>query len=471
MTVVLVTVAGPSGRRDLVVPADVPIGDLLGPVAAAVPGGERGEPGMARPARWRLELLGGDPLPHERSLTTCGVGDGATLTLTLDPPPATTQPPLAGSTTGASHGAPAPTRQAPGDRWGATPPASRGSGPLGSGGAATPLGSGGAATPTVSGGAATPPVSRDGAAGGWSPVGRWRRPRSRDQGDELLEAAIAAPRLRRCAVVGVVSAVAGLGRTTVAALLASVLAATREGLTVAVDAHPGPGSLTDRLAPDLDVPVRDLLGLLDHPMLTTGELMACLGGRASRGSGARSASGSGLRSASPALVAGGGGSGVPDRRAWTLLVQGLARHADALVVDCGPGLGGPGARAAVAAADQLVLVTEPQPSPESRRVAGALVDLGHAVVVAAGPASAGGFGSGSASGFGSRSMSPAMLARLLPGIRGAVPLPRLPPAAPPREWGEVPPWWRRPARQLAYLLAADWPALGMVSAPPRLQRG
>ena len=487
MTVVLVTVAGPSGRRDLVVPADVPVGDLLGPVAAAVPGGERGEPGMARPERWRLELLGGDPLPPERSLTTCGVGDGATLTLTLDPPPATTQPPLAGSTTGASHGVPVPTRQAPGDRWGATPPgsrgstppASRGSGPLGSGGAATPSVSGGAATPPVSGGAATPTASRDGAAGGWSPVGRWRRPRSRDQGDELLEAAIAAPRLRRCAVVGVVSAVAGLGRTTVAALLASVLAATREGLTVAVDAHPGPGSLTDRLAPDLDVPVRDLLGLLDHPMLTTGELMACLGGRASRGSGSRSAS--------PALVAGGGGSGAPDRRAWTLLVQGLARHADALVVDCGPGLGGAGARAAVAAADQLVLVTEPQPSPESRRVAGALVDLGHAVVVAAGPASAGGLGSGSASGFGSRSasgfgsrsasgfgsrsVSPAMLARLLPGIRGAVPLPRLPPAAPPREWAEVPPWCRRPARQLAYLLAADWPALGMVSAPPRLQRG
>src|SRR6266508_2614104 len=157
MTVVLVTVAGPSGRRDLVVPADVPVGDLLGPVAAAVPGGERGEPGMARPERWRLELLGGDPLPPERSLTTCGVGDGATLTLTLDPPPATTQPPLAGSTTGASHGAPAPTRQAPGDRWSATPLGSGGAAtPLGSGGAATPLGSGGAATPLGSGGAATP---------------------------------------------------------------------------------------------------------------------------------------------------------------------------------------------------------------------------------------------------------------------------------------------------------------------------
>jgi len=426
MTVVLVTVAGLCGRRDLVVPADVPVGELLGPVAAAA---ADGRPGTAGQARWRLGLLGGDPLPPERSLTTCGVGDGAILTLTLDPPPATAQPPLTIAQT--------PRFADPG--------------------------------------AADPPASRRGAGGGRSPVGRWGRgPRSRDQGDELLEAAIAAPRLGRCAVVGVVSAAAGTGRATVAALLASVLAATRHGLTVAVDVHPGPGSLTDRLAPDLDVPAGDLLGLLDHPALTTGELMACLVGRASRGSG--------LRSASPALVAGVGGSRAPGRRAWTLLVQGLARHADLLVLDCGAGLGGLGARAAVAAADQLVLVTEPEPSPESRRVAGALADLGHAVVVAAGPSSAGasGFGSRSASGSGLRSVSgsglrsasgsglrsasPAVLARLLPGVRGVVPLPHLPAAVPPRDWAEVPPWWRHPARQLAYLLAADWPALGMTVA-------
>ena len=422
MTVVLVTVAGPSGRRDLVVPADVPVGDLLGPVAAALPGGDAvavdRQPGMAGQARWRLGPLGGDPLPPERSLATCGIGDGATLTLTLDPPPATVRLPLAGPTPGASGGGAA---LVPG---GATPLAPRGA--------------------TL--------ASRGGVAGGWSLVRRWGRgSRARDQGDELLEAAVAALRLRRCAVVGVVSAGAGMGRTTVTALLASVLAATREGLTVVVDAHPGPGSLTDRLAPGHDVPAGDLLGLLDHPALTSGELLACLAGRRPGGAGSRSASGSGSRSASPA-VAGVGGSPAADRRAWTLLVQGLARHANALVLDCGPGLGDPGARAAVATADQLVLVTEPAPSPGSRRVAGALADLGHAVVVVV------------AGGSGSRSASPAALARLLPGVRGVVPLPPPPPAVPPREWAEVPPWWRRPARQLASLLAADWPALGMTAA-------
>ncbi|HEV8167255.1 MAG TPA: hypothetical protein VGR74_22900, partial [Actinomycetota bacterium] len=154
------------------------------------------------------------------------------------------------------------------------------------------------------------------------------------------------------------------------------------------------------------------------------------------------------RPAGPAVV-GVGGSRAPGRRAWRLLVEGLARRADALVLDCGPGLADPGARAALATADQLVLVTEPAPSPGSRRVAGALTDLGHAVVVVAAGTGSGGAGQ-------------AELARLLPGVRGVVPLP--PPAAtPPREWAEVPPWWRRPALELASLLAADWPALGVAA--------
>ena len=99
--------------------------------------------------------------------------------------------------------------------------------------------------------------------------------------------------------------------------------------------------------------------------------------------------------------------------------------------------------------DQLVLVTEPEPSPASRRLAGTLVELGHAVVAVAAAASA----------------------RLLPGVRGVVPLPPPPagvvaadPVAAPRRWEEVPPWWRGHAHQLAELLAADWRALGIATA-------
>jgi WXG100 protein secretion system (Wss), protein YukD len=390
MTVVLVTVAGLSARRDLAVPAEVPVGDLLGPVAAALAGDDPavpapgGQPDAAGRAGWRLASLGGDALPPERSLAAGGIGDGATLTLTLDSPVDALQPPpLAGSVPGAPGGAPP------------------------------------------------------------DPV------------------AAAAPRPRRCAVVGVVSAVDGVGRTTVAALLASVLAATRDGLTVAVDTGWTPDSRTERLAPDDGVSAGDLLGLLDHPALTSDELAACLAGR---GAGPALVAAGAAPSRSPAPAGGGPVAAPLDRRAWTLLVHGLARHVGALVLDCGPGLGGPGARAVLAIADQVVLVTEPVPSAESRRVAGALVDLGHAVVVAAGAAAArtpprrvgprrGRVGSGSAG-----------PARLLPGVRGVVSLPPPPPVAPPRGWAEVPPRWRPPARELAFLLAADWPALGVAPA-------
>lgn len=416
MAVLLVTVAGPGGHRDLAVPAGLPVGDLLAPVAAALaephqpppPGGTTAAPGA-----WRLWTAGGDLLPVERSLAACGVGDGARLVLGPQPP--------------SDAGPPART------------------------------------------------------AGG--------------------------PRLPRGVVVGVVSAAAGVGRTTVAALLASALATTRAGLTVAVDAHPGPGSL-NRLAHH-HATAGDLLALLEHPALTTGELVAVLAPRgrrpalvaaaaAARGPTAPPAGGG--HGDAPAPFAGGGQGHAPaplDRRALTRLVHGLAAHAGALVLDCGPGLDDPGARVALATADQLVLVAEPEPSLDSRRVAGALADLGHAVVaVTASPSGAGTgpprpggsgwrvgggtfgpwlggtFGRWLGRGAGSWGAGPA--ARLLPGVRGVVALPPRPggvvAADPPLAaggWDEVPPWWRRPARQLADLLAVDWPALGIATADPK----
>jgi WXG100 protein secretion system (Wss), protein YukD len=428
MAVLLVTVAGPDGRRDLVVPAEVPVGDLAAPIAAALAEPHRAAPARdgTEPAGWRLGTTDGDLLPAERSLAACGIGDGATLVLSVDPQ----------------------------QDAGSSPPSLAGS----------------------------------------------------------------PQRLRRCAVVGVVSAAAGAGRTTVAALLASVLAATREGMTVAVDAHPGPGSLTE-LSPHHHAAAGDLLALLEHPALTTGELVAVLAPRgrrpalvaaaaAARGPTAPPAGGGqgdapapfagGGHGHAPAPFAGGGHAPAPlDRRALTRLVHGLAAHAGALVLDCGPGLDDPGARVALATADQLVLVAEPEPSLDSRRVAGALADLGHAVVAVtaspsragAGPPRPGGsgwrvgggtfgpwlggpFGRWLGRGAGSWGAGPA--ARLLPGVRGVVALPPRPggvvAADPPPAaggWDEVPPWWRRPARQLADLLAADWPALGIATADPK----
>lgn len=85
MTTVLITVAVGKGRRDLAVRADVPIADLLEPIAellcdlatpSATPPtdhGTRPPLGLAPP--------GGQPLPVGRSLEQCGIGHGEVLVL------------------------------------------------------------------------------------------------------------------------------------------------------------------------------------------------------------------------------------------------------------------------------------------------------------------------------------------------------------------------------------------------------
>jgi MinD-like ATPase involved in chromosome partitioning or flagellar assembly len=236
--------------------------------------------------------------------------------------------------------------------------------------------------------------------------------------------------------VAVVSAAGGAGRTTVTVLLAWALGAAAGDLAVAVDADPGPGSLTERLAPAHEPVAGDLPFLLEHPDFGPADLAACL---------ARPVGGPMLLPSRPAPP----GAPPADQRTWARLLGGLGRHAATVVVDCGPGLADPAARAAWRCADQFVLVTEPQPSRGSLLVAAALADAGLPAVAVAGHAPAG--------------FDPAVAARRLPGVRGVVPLTAAP-AGGPLDRPAVLPWWRGPARRLAELLVADWPALGL--APP-----
>lgn len=219
-----------------------------------------------------------------------------------------------------------------------------------------------------------------------------------------------ASRATRRAVVGVLSAAGGMGRTTLAALLSGALAAGPGGLTVAVDAHPGPSSLSQRLAPGHEVDAGDLLALLDHPALSREELLACL---AWTGPGLAVLTSRCGRGRGPPL-------GQPD---WTRLARGLAGRGATTVLDCGPGLGDPGAGAVLATADQIVLVVEPEPSPASRWMAQVLADRGMPVVVVV-------------------------------------------PWAASRPPDSLPPAWEQ-ARDLADLLAADWTGLGIQVRPER----
>jgi hypothetical protein len=79
MGTLLVTVAYGTRRRDLAVRSDVPIADLLRPLAEAL--ARQAQPGPDPGGRLALAPLCGQPLPVERSLVACGIGHGAVLVL------------------------------------------------------------------------------------------------------------------------------------------------------------------------------------------------------------------------------------------------------------------------------------------------------------------------------------------------------------------------------------------------------
>jgi WXG100 protein secretion system (Wss), protein YukD len=368
MTVVLVTVALPTGRLDLEVPADTSAGALVDAlarrpeaVAAGYPAGD-----------WSLRLPGGDLLPAGEPLTAGGVRDGAVLVLADTARPTST------------------------------------------------------------------------------------------------------PRSQRAPVIGVLSATAGMGRTTVAALLAGALAAGTGQLTVAVDVDPGPGSLSDRLAPGHDISATDLLALVDHPALTEGELLAFLVPCAP---GLRLLATRLRRDRGPPLAG----------RDWSRMVGGLARHGITQVLDCPPGLADPGTRAVLASADQIVLVVEPTPAPASRRMARDLTERGLPVVAVPWdphPGAQGRARGGRAQGGRARiRASGRARGRARGGSADLAPLEGDPPRR-ARRWDPLAHTWDPPAhtwdpparawdqvRRVAEVLVADWVGLGIAGPAGRGRRG
>ncbi len=168
-----------------------------------------------------------------------------------------------------------------------------------------------------------------------------------------LEWMIVSPRLLRCVTIAVISPKGGVGKTTTAALLGSLLAFLRRDRVVAVDTNPDWGSLGRRLAPEHTGFIDDLLsGPLGKPHPSAIELDAQLG----RGP-------DGLMLA-PAPTDPERASRL-DEDAYRTLFGRLACLVGMLILDCGTGLHSPAARAALACADQLVLVTDGEPDTAS----------------------------------------------------------------------------------------------------------
>jgi MinD-like ATPase involved in chromosome partitioning or flagellar assembly len=256
---------------------------------------------------------------------------------------------------------------------------------------------------------------------------------------------IAAPRLARCVTIAVVSPKGGVGKTTTAALLGTLFAMIRSDRVIAIDSNPDHGTLGRSLTADHPIFVDDLLGVIDQPALTVTMLERFLG-----------------RGPHGLLV-------LPaptdpermerlDRAAYNRVIHRLQELAGMLILDCGAGLYHPATRAAMEAADQLVLVSDADPL-----TAGIVVEAGrrlrenrsYTVVVNKLPRSGGRLDMEGLVG-------EAKSARGVIGV-GADPDAAAKVADGRFNWDAAPDDWQLAFRKLAAVLAADWQQLDLIA--------
>ncbi len=419
-----ITLDTPRGLLDVSVPFDVPIADLLPEFV------EVGTTGAPAANGWILTSADGDAFPEHATLADCGTANGGVLVLragVADTAPAT-KPQL---TPRVADERPLsvrtrlvlPARLTPAQRAGLVLRALTGAERrtlervlAGS-------------DPEAFARPAHVPVPRR-AREAWS-EGDYRR---------RLDARIRAPRLARCATIAVVSPKGGPGKTTITALLGSLLAHVRRDRVIAVDANPDFGSLGRRLVPGHRVFVDDLLtGPLARESLALTELDAQLG-RGPDGLMVIPAPSDPMRAR--AL----------DEAAYQTLFGRLAELAGTLVLDCGTGLDAPPARAALASADQLVLVTDGEPDTASLvwEAAQWLSDSAPPIFLVVNKLQPG-----------SR-LDVGALERLLPYAHGLATVSQHTRAAEQLQasrfsWTRAPAGWATSLRELAALLVADWP--------------
>src|SRR4051794_16871220 len=434
-----VTIAGPDGRMDVVVPARTPIGELI-PTFVELGAGEAPDPGAPQPV-WSVAPPGSGPLPLDRTLADCGIADGAVLTLThlrseRQAPPVPR-----------SVHRPEPHRGSPRERTTAALPERL---------AGTQRMS--LAVQAFFGHEPEEPVLESALPAGGSPRDVLTKPQQRSASERAkrswretdyearLGNAIRAPRLIRCATIAVVSPKGGVGKTTLTALLGSLLARERQDRIVAVDTNPDYGSLGRQLTPDHDVYVDDLVDVLDRPDLSVTALDQHLG-RAFEGLMVLPAPTDPERMARL------------DEHAYRRVIERLQSLVGILVLDCGTGLQEPAARAAQATADQIVLVSGAQPATASlvAEAAGLLSTVGPplTLVVNKLPTSTK-----------EARIDLDGLEELVPDASGLVTIEddqraaqRV--AAGDFNWQDAPETWQRSVRELAVALEADWPALGL----------
>jgi MinD-like ATPase involved in chromosome partitioning or flagellar assembly len=442
----LVTIVGPGGRRDLSLPADAPIRELLPPLIDLA--GEFGNGQADYSLTWTLSPAAGEPMSPDTSLSEQSILDGTVLYLAPARPDGTAPAPEIST--------PSPDDLTPQERTEAALP----------GRLTTSQRVGGVlkvmfSEPPAGVVAAEEPAPRHSAAGTETSVTRpspaeltvyrkasvLERARNAWRESDYVErlcAQIGEPRLRRCVTIAVVSPKGGVGKTTITALIGSLLSLLRRDRVVAVDTNPDYGSLGRVLAPDNQSFVDDFLRHLQQPDLTLTELDALMG---------RSAHGLMVLPApvEPERMA------TMDEDAYTQLITRLKEFVGIVVLDCGTGLQEPAARAAIKAADQLLLVTDEQPAAASlvAEAAPLLLRSGRPVTLAVNKMPRKG-----------NMLNVDLLGRHIPQARGLVVIPRELEAASQLavgrfDWRDAPASWQERCAELVVSLLSDWPRLGL----------
>ncbi len=435
---VVVRFSGRQGEAD--VPADRPVTQLLPELLAIVFGAE--DAATASQLAWNVSQPDGDPFPSASSLRDLEVHDGSVLQLEQA---GQWQP------AGALPGAVLPSLDVadlglPRQRTLAVLPRRQGRVRRLAGAVGALVSREPAPTPVA-------PVVP--APGTYVPPAQLtvpRRPkalqRSRDTWRDSayvhrLDEMIRAPQLKRCATIAVMSPKGGVGKTTVSALLGTLFALLRRDRIVAVDSNPDFGSLGRSLTPGHGVYVDDLLDVLDGPGLTVTALDARLG-RAVHGLMVLPVPNEPARMARL------------DEDAYVRVVRRLQGLVGMVLLDCGTGLHDPAARAALQTADQVLLITDANPSTASlvAEAAGLLRERSTPTWLVVNRMVSG-----------SR-LRLTSLEAYVPHARGLLVLPedeaeanRV--AAGIFNWPDAPPAWRRSMREMAAVLVAAWPSLGI----------
>jgi MinD-like ATPase involved in chromosome partitioning or flagellar assembly len=259
--------------------------------------------------------------------------------------------------------------------------------------------------------------------------------------ERLLEAMILMPQPSSCQTVAVLSPKGGVGKTTITGLLGMLLSFVRRTVTVAVDANPDMSNLSAVLSPGRGVPSDRLL---DGPLARDGfspmDVLSKLGDGPD-GLYVAPSSNDPSRALSKA--------------SYRVLYEKLKRVAEVLVLDCGTGLFDPPAKAALEAADQLLVVCDGHPDTmtiiASKHCRSLLEAFGGPVFLAV------------------NKVTPRVRRRIdlaqfedaLPFARGIVEIAYDEPAAeelPAFSWARHPPTdWAIQLRELAALITASWP--------------